>query len=344
MRLGVTLDLRNPPRWHQPWPRLYGAALEFVEEADRLGLDVAVGEHHFWDDGYMPQPLTFLAAAAARTSRSRLATSILIAPLQHPVALAEQAAVVDSLSGGRLELGLGMGYRVPEFDAFGVDLKDRLRLFEEAVESIRRFWREGPVTPPPVQESIPLWAGVFGPRGSYLAGRLGMGLLTLRDAQWEAYLAGIRDAGSRWRPTFGGPVYAMLSDDPERTFAELSPRIEDHWHAYDRYTVEGTGKDVPPPLAAAAYRRIGPFSGLVDPAGTRRTIGFGVFTPDEAAAAVRAAAAGREPDWVYFPATLGGIFDGTSHRHLELIATALRPLLDRPLSNHHSVDSGGRPV
>jgi alkanesulfonate monooxygenase SsuD/methylene tetrahydromethanopterin reductase-like flavin-dependent oxidoreductase (luciferase family) len=346
MRLGVVLDLRNPAAWRQPWSDVYAAALAFVEEADRLGLDVAVGEHHFWDDGYMPQPLTFLAAAAARTSQARLATSVLIAPLQHPVALAEQAAVVDCISGGRLELGLGTGYRMPEFEAFGVDLKRRLRLFEEHVALMRTLWLERRVTPPLVQETIPLWAGVRGPKGSYLAGRLGMGLLTMPDTQWESYLAGSRDAGNGFTPRFGGPVYAMLADDPERAFAALAPRIEEHWHAYDRYGVEGTGAPAPAALGAADYRRIGPFAGPVDAAGTRHTIGFGVFTPEQAAEAVVEVAAGRTPAWVYFPATLGSLFDDTAHRHLELIATRLRDLLHAgfPPSNNHSVDKDTLPL
>jgi alkanesulfonate monooxygenase SsuD/methylene tetrahydromethanopterin reductase-like flavin-dependent oxidoreductase (luciferase family) len=340
MRLGVVFDLRNPLRRRQPWSELYGAALEFVEEADRLGLDIAAGEHHFWDDGYVPQPLTFLAAAAARTSSARLLTSVLIAPLQHPVALAEQAAMIDCVSGGRLELGLGTGYRVPEFDAFGVDLARRLRLYEEHVATIRTLWADGKVTPPPVQQTIPLWAGVRGPKGSHLAGRLGMGLLTLPGTQWEAYLAGIRDGGGSVAPRFGGPVYAMLADDPERAFAELAPRIEEHWHAYDRYAVEGTGTPVPEPLGADDYRRIGPFAGPVDASGGRTTIGFGVFTPEGAADAVRAVAGGRVPYRVYFPATLGSGFDELARRHLELIATRLRPLLadDPSVSNDHSVD------
>jgi alkanesulfonate monooxygenase SsuD/methylene tetrahydromethanopterin reductase-like flavin-dependent oxidoreductase (luciferase family) len=188
-------------------------------------LDVAAGEHHFWDDGYMPQPLTFLAAAAARTSQARLGTNILIAPLQHPVALAEQVAVIDSISGGRIELGLGMGYRVPEFEAFGVDLGRRTKIYEETVDAIRALWHDGRVTPPLVQDTIPLWAGVRGPKGSYLAGRLGMGLLTLPGAQWESYLSGIRDAGNGFTPRFKGTVFAMLADDPDRTFASLAPRI-----------------------------------------------------------------------------------------------------------------------
>jgi alkanesulfonate monooxygenase SsuD/methylene tetrahydromethanopterin reductase-like flavin-dependent oxidoreductase (luciferase family) len=329
VRLGVTFDLRNPGDWRRPWPEVYAAALDFAAEADRLGLDVAAGEHHFWDDGYIPQPLTFLAAVAARTERARLATSVLIAPLHHEVELAEQAAVLDCLSGGRLELGLGTGYRAPEFEAFGADIAHRLRTFEDRVLRLRELWSGG-VTPPPVQDTIPLWGGLRGPRGARLAGRLGMGMLYLPEAPWESYLRGIAEAGDGVRPRFAGPVYAVLADDPERAFAQLAPRIEDHWRAYDRHAVQGTDAPLPDLLTAADYRRIGPFAAAVDPADpdSRRTLGFGIFTPAEAADAIVRVAAGRSPDWAYFPAAVGGVFDDVAYRHLELIATELRPLVD----------------
>src|SRR5690242_5556583 len=96
------------------------------EEAELLGCEsVWLTEHHLFDDGYLPQPLTFAAAVAARTRRLRIGTAIVIAPLHHPVELAEQAAVVDIISHGRLELGLGAGYRVPEFQLYGAEVSTR---------------------------------------------------------------------------------------------------------------------------------------------------------------------------------------------------------------------------
>ena len=114
MKVGLYFDLRNPREWPQDWSRLYGFALEMCEEAERLGLDsIWVTEHHLFDDGYLTQPLTFLAAVAARTTRVRLGTAIMLAPLRPAVQIAEEATVVDILSGGRLDLGLGAGYRIP---------------------------------------------------------------------------------------------------------------------------------------------------------------------------------------------------------------------------------------
>ena len=140
MNIGVWFDLRNPPGWRQDPARLYAFTLELCEEAERLGADsLWFSEHHGFEDGYLPQPLTFAAAAAARTTRVRLGTGILVAPLRKTAQLAEEAAVVDLISGGRLELGLGAGYRVPEFELFGTDVTARYRILDEQVGELRRL-------------------------------------------------------------------------------------------------------------------------------------------------------------------------------------------------------------
>ena len=124
MRLGLYLDMRNPPRWRRPWADHYARWLELVEEADRLGVDsVWLSEHHFFEDGYLSQPLAFAAAIAARTRRARIGTAVMLPALKHAAQLAEEAALVDVLSNGRLDLGVGAGYRVPEFEAFGADIR-----------------------------------------------------------------------------------------------------------------------------------------------------------------------------------------------------------------------------
>jgi alkanesulfonate monooxygenase SsuD/methylene tetrahydromethanopterin reductase-like flavin-dependent oxidoreductase (luciferase family) len=79
MRTGIYFDLRNPPRWRRPWPAFYAQTLERIGDAERLGVDdVWLSEHHFFEDGYLPQPLTFAAAVAARTERVRIGTAILL--------------------------------------------------------------------------------------------------------------------------------------------------------------------------------------------------------------------------------------------------------------------------
>src|SRR6478752_7170712 len=132
MRLGLYYDLRNPG-----WARVYAAALDRIGWADGAGIGaIWMTEHHGFADGYLPAPLTFCAAVAARTRRARIGTAVVVSPLIPPPALAEQAAVVDILSDGRLELGLGAGWRETEFAAFGADYTRRYEALEHAVRAL----------------------------------------------------------------------------------------------------------------------------------------------------------------------------------------------------------------
>jgi alkanesulfonate monooxygenase SsuD/methylene tetrahydromethanopterin reductase-like flavin-dependent oxidoreductase (luciferase family) len=129
----------------QSWPELYADTLAIAEEAERLGFDgVWVSEHHFTDDGYMSALFPVLAAIASRTERAVLGTNVALAPLYHPLRLAEDAAAVDLLSGGRLLLGLAIGYRDAEFEAFGVAKRERVDRLTEGVEICRKAWTGEP--------------------------------------------------------------------------------------------------------------------------------------------------------------------------------------------------------
>ena len=147
MELGVLYDLRNPPSSGISNAEIYAETLEHIEAMEALGFDVVwLTEHHFIDDSYLPATLTMAAAVAARTERVTIGTAVLLLPLHDPLKVAEEAAVVDLLSGGRLRLGLGLGYKLQEFDVFGVDRRHRRGLMEEGVEVIRRAWADGPFT------------------------------------------------------------------------------------------------------------------------------------------------------------------------------------------------------
>ena len=122
MQLGIYLDMRNPPPWPRSWTGLYRETIDLVADAERRGCQaVWLTEHHGFEDGYLSQPLALAAALAVRTRSMRIGTAVVLAPLRHPLHIAEEAALVDVLSAGRLELGLGAGYVRTEFEAFGAD-------------------------------------------------------------------------------------------------------------------------------------------------------------------------------------------------------------------------------
>lgn len=315
MRVGVYLDLRNPAPWRRPWADHYARSLEWIEEAERLGADsVWLSEHHFFEDGYLPQPLTFAGAVAARTRRMRIGTAILLAPLRPALQIAEEAAVVDCLSGGRLDLGLGAGYVAREFDAYGADLQRRYTRTDQRIREVRALLAGGEVTPPPVQTPLPLWLGYQGPQGAARAGRLGVGLLTLNPASLEPYRAGLREGGHD--PESGrmaGLMGAVVSDDPESTRERLLPHIAHQLNTYRE---------------AAAGRAIRPITTemLRDPAAPGK--GFQateVLTPGALIDRVAAQVKGLPAHEVYFWLSIAGMPDDLVQRHLELLCGEVRP-------------------
>ena len=175
MRFGIWHDFRNPPEWAIPYDRLYRENLDQIAWAEELGYEsVWVSEHHVTHDGYLPSVFPLLAAIAVRTATIRLGSAILLGPFQHPIRFAEDVAVVDQLSGGRLEVGLGLGYREREFAALDVPIAERARRTEALVEVARRVWADGTVTPPPCQQpEPPIWIGGSGAPAARRAARLG---------------------------------------------------------------------------------------------------------------------------------------------------------------------------
>jgi alkanesulfonate monooxygenase SsuD/methylene tetrahydromethanopterin reductase-like flavin-dependent oxidoreductase (luciferase family) len=151
-------------------------ALDDIVAADRDGFSTVVfAEHHFLDDGWLPRPMQLAAAAAALTKNMRVGTDIVILALHHPVAVAEEAAVVDVLSGGRFVLGCGLGWLEQEFKGFGVPFKQRAAIYESSLDVVKRLLRGETVSgtghytfenarirPLPVNRGgVPLWMGAL---------------------------------------------------------------------------------------------------------------------------------------------------------------------------------------
>jgi putative FMN-dependent luciferase-like monooxygenase len=175
------LDLADPAE-------RYRLATAQIIHAERVGFDSAwVAQHHFHEDeGGLPGPLVFLAQVAAQTSRIRLGTAIVTLPLELPIRVAEDAAVLDLMSGGRLEVGVGPGGNLSAFEAFGLDSAERGTLLAGHLQVLRDAWagrplsggdRLYPSTPHLVER---IWQATFTVDGARRAGAAGDGLMLSR--------------------------------------------------------------------------------------------------------------------------------------------------------------------
>lgn len=136
--------LSDDPR---SWAEVYDDELELAVAAEEAGFDsLWVTEHHFTTDGYLSASLPMLAALAGRTTRAVLGTNVLLAPLHNPLRIAQDTAAVACLAGGRTILGIGIGYRDEEFEAFGVPKSERVPRIREHIDVCRAAWTGEPFT------------------------------------------------------------------------------------------------------------------------------------------------------------------------------------------------------
>ncbi len=241
VRFGLWYDFRNPPEWRRPFPEVYAETLEQIAWTESLGFDdIWTTEHHFVEDGYPPSLLPLCAAIAARTSRVRVGTSVLLALLHDPVRLAEDSATVDIISGGRFDLGVGIGYRDAEYRPFGVDPRLRGAMLDEVIAVLRGAWGEGlftfhgdffdyenlNVTPKPVQDPMPLWVAGLVPRAAKRAARLGDGFLAGAGQDLvPTYLAERRGAGKGPGGIHVNVGFHGLAEDPDEAWRIIGPHI-----------------------------------------------------------------------------------------------------------------------
>jgi putative FMN-dependent luciferase-like monooxygenase len=210
---------------------VYARALSMFEAAEELGYDAGwVAQHHAHKEGGLPSPLVFLAAAAERTKRLRLVTGIITLPLESPLRLAEDAAVLDALSGGRLELGFGTGGNAVIFSIFGRDLDSRHGDYNRALAIVRdalsgkELAPGGPAMFPPAERlASTIWEATFRAEGAIRAAQNGSGLLLARTAPSPAPVPG--EPPTSRQPL--GDVQAPIvdADLAHWTSAEAGPRI-----------------------------------------------------------------------------------------------------------------------
>jgi alkanesulfonate monooxygenase SsuD/methylene tetrahydromethanopterin reductase-like flavin-dependent oxidoreductase (luciferase family) len=236
---------------------VYAATVEQAGLADRLGLDLVwFTEHHFVADGYLPAFQPVAGAVAATTRKVRISNDVALLPLYHPLRLAEELAVLDQLSWGRMELGVGMGYVPEEFRAFGRSVQNRVSLMEEGLEILRQAWGDGPVRidgkryridgvevfPKPFQPGgPPLWIAAMKRGGALRAARFGANLLPqgtraeVLDPWRDELVANGRDPADY---RVGITRSMLVTDDPERDWPVIRDAERYKMGVYERFFAE----------------------------------------------------------------------------------------------------------
>lgn len=235
LRIGVAYDFRNPPDSGVSNRALYAEIIEQVRWLDGLGADLVwFTEHHFVEDGYLPSWVPVAGAMASVTERVRFGTDICLMPFNHPIRLAEDLAVLDNLSGGRVELGLGMGYAPHEFRGFGFPVSRRVSLTNEGIEVLKRcfsgerFSYQGrryqfedvQITPGYVQEGgPPLYVAAMSEAGALRAAHYNTHFLPqgLRHRSYEPWRAELERSGRNPRDYRVGIIRSVLVTDDRNT-------------------------------------------------------------------------------------------------------------------------------
>jgi alkanesulfonate monooxygenase SsuD/methylene tetrahydromethanopterin reductase-like flavin-dependent oxidoreductase (luciferase family) len=324
LELVMRFDLRAPA-WGTPTRQLYLAMLEMSSWADDNGFNVIrVSEHHASEDGYCPSPLTALSAIAARTKHARLRAMALVLPLHDPLRIAEDAAVLDIVSGGRAELAVGAGYRHEEFAMFGRARKERARLVEEGIRVLRHAWSGRPfdyrggqvvVTPTPVQVGGPpiLLAG-SSEVAARRAARIADGFVPMDAALFDAYADELRALGKPIPPSFPrlGPPFVYVAEDPEEAWARLLPHAKHASKSYANWFKSDNG--------------IRPSQVAEDPSVTRNSPAYQVVTPDECVSIIEEL--GSHAIFTLHP-LLAGVDPDFAWKSLELFAAKVLPQVGR---------------
>jgi len=323
MRLALRYDMRAPS-FGAPAPTLYSASIEQSAWADRLGFEtVYLAEHHGADDGYCPSPIVQGTALAARTEHMVVHLSALIAVLHHPIRLAEDLAILDIISQGRLAITLGIGYRPHEYQLFGVDKRRRVPILEETIGILQHAWTGEPfefrgmtivVRPTPVQRpGPPLYIGGSTEASAVRAARLGDGYIPALDGLYEIYAEERRRLGLDVPPPQPrhGPLFLFVSEDPERDWELVAPHV--------LYTTNSNAE-------WARERGVGatPYPPAQNVDDLKASDTFAVVTPDDC---VKLAVRLGDAAELVFQPLMGGLHPDIGWRSLELFAKSVLPQL-----------------
>ncbi|HLW70886.1 MAG TPA: LLM class flavin-dependent oxidoreductase [Candidatus Binataceae bacterium] len=330
LSFGLWYDFRNPVQWRRSDKEIYDAIIDQVAWAETIGYDdVWLTEHHFVDDGHAPSPLILAAALAMRTKKIRIGTSVLLLPLYDPVRVAEDGATIDLLSGGRFELGVGVGYRREEFDGLGIAHSARGARANEGLEIIRRLWEGESVTfkskhfnvtnarisPLPLQKPRPpIWVGGFAKASARRAARLGDGYIGTGDMReiYRMYVEELRVAGKNPEQgrVAGGLFWLVVANDPEKAWAAIAPHVQFQINVYADW-LKKAGQELFPPMPnLEALKASGMLQVLTPEAAIKTISDYAATVPIE-----------RFYSWTIPP----GFPVRNMDEHLELMATKVMP-------------------
>jgi alkanesulfonate monooxygenase SsuD/methylene tetrahydromethanopterin reductase-like flavin-dependent oxidoreductase (luciferase family) len=252
MHFDLFYELSMPPQLARSEAQAAAEWLGEVALADSLGFRCAwLVEHHF-TRGYSHSsaPEVLLAAAAARTQRLRIGLGVIPLPYHHPVRVAERVAMLDVVSNGRLDVGIGRGFSPQEYQVFGADMAHSRALTAASLDLLRQSFGRGPVSahdgkrllsvdilPKPVQDAPPLWAAAVSPSSFDWAGRQGLGLLAGPFKPWFMTRADLRSFAASWQatdaPRIGMTVGMFCLRDGRRASALAAPAFE--WYYRELY-------------------------------------------------------------------------------------------------------------
>lgn len=331
MEFVVSFDMRAPA-FGASVNDLYAAALDMSSWADEIGFQcIGLGEHHASDDGYLPSPIPFAAAIAARTKQIKIRSNVLLAPLYEPVKLAEDLAVVQLISAGRLEVVIGAGYRPYEFYMFGKRREDRKALYLNTFEVLRKAWsgeefeyqgRKVKVTPVP-NPAPPLLLGGAHPAVAKRAARIADGFYPPGGESWSIYQQecinlGKSDPGDSAFPL--GPIFTYISNNPDQDWERIAPHIAHCVQSYSEWTIEAYG------------RAAGPFAANVDMEDLRKSGAYQVLTPEDAVKMILAL--GDERTFILTP-LLGGLDPDFAWQSLKLFEQQVWPQVKHLATKRH---------
>lgn len=255
----LNYNLRAPDWAATSHRALYAACLDQCVWAEENGIALVVlNEHHGEESGWLPSPVTMAAAIAGRTKNLRIFLSALLVPLYDPIRLAEELAVVDNLSGGRVSIVAGAGYVPVEFEMAGVERSKRGKILEEWIRVMRQAWageefewrgRKIRVTPRPATRPHPLiLVGGSSEAAARRAARLRLGFFPSTGDPRFGDIYREEAASQGFETPFymaqANVSYTLVADDPEKTWAEIERYVWYDAQTYARWQTPGTISDM----------------------------------------------------------------------------------------------------